>query len=213
MERRITGIIRWLERCMKACKAGAWESALMDAECARADIEHLRDEVWNRLERQHTAKKKFFLRWVPVRAAFWAAVVVLAAASPLALRQEGTMSEALAQQEPSIVLEWVTPDEKMLLSNLRKRLSDGNSLASVRMEENEVSGRETQNRSVSALKSITPPAVRMAEKTRSVSENDTVLHIERKEGASVPYDRIISLVQAGERALKNETPAIRIESN
>ena len=42
VEKRVAGIIRWLERLKKSYSSGALESALMDAECARADLENLR---------------------------------------------------------------------------------------------------------------------------------------------------------------------------
>ena len=45
MDRRIAGIIRWLERFQSSYRSGAIESALMDAECARADLEDLRSDV------------------------------------------------------------------------------------------------------------------------------------------------------------------------
>ena len=51
-DKRIDGIIRWLERLKKSYKSGAMESALMDAECARADLEMLRQEVWSTAQRR-----------------------------------------------------------------------------------------------------------------------------------------------------------------
>lgn len=51
MDRRIAGIIRWLERFQSAYRSGAIESALMDAECARADLEDLRLDVWAKVGR------------------------------------------------------------------------------------------------------------------------------------------------------------------
>ena len=178
MERRIAGIIRWLERCLRAHKAGALESALMDVECARADIEHLRNEIWTTLEQKRSLKSRGKLSLMPLNAVLLALTVLLAAATPLALLQE--MRE---RQEVAVTLEWVTPDEKMLLGNLRKHLSDNNSFTRLPAAS-------------AANKSIAPPP----EKKR----------IEKDE-MSVPYDRILSLVKAGEKALKNETPLIKID--
>ena len=45
MEKRVAGIVRWLERFQRSYKSGSMESALMDAECARADLETLRRDV------------------------------------------------------------------------------------------------------------------------------------------------------------------------
>ena len=49
VERRVDGIIRWLERFQSSYHSGALENALMDAECARADIENLRLDIWSRV--------------------------------------------------------------------------------------------------------------------------------------------------------------------
>ena len=55
MDRRIAGIIRWLERFQSSYRSGAIESALMDAECARADLEDLRSDVWRSVGAARTA--------------------------------------------------------------------------------------------------------------------------------------------------------------
>ena len=49
VEKRIAGIIRWLERLKQSYSSGAIENALMDAECARADLEDLRLAVWSKV--------------------------------------------------------------------------------------------------------------------------------------------------------------------
>lgn len=48
VEKRIAGIIRWLERFKQSYSSGAIENALMDAECAKADLEDLRLAVWSK---------------------------------------------------------------------------------------------------------------------------------------------------------------------
>ncbi len=189
MERRIVGIIKWLERCLAACRAGAVESALMDVECARADLDRLRDEVWNAVERKHVVKVRDRSVVVLAKAAGLALIAVLFLATPVALLQERR-----SHPELSASLEWVTPDEKMLLGNLRRHLSESNSFTVV--SEPGEHGKSTAGRTVTARNALAVPVER-----HSSSEAD------------VPYDRIITLVQAGEKALKNERPVIRIERN
>ena len=46
LEKRTDAVIRWLERMKIAYSSGAVESAYMDAECARADLEDLRSDVF-----------------------------------------------------------------------------------------------------------------------------------------------------------------------
>ncbi|MBQ9903707.1 MAG: hypothetical protein IJM47_02855 [Synergistaceae bacterium] len=44
--KRADAVIRWLERMKKSYRSGRLEAALMDAECARADLEELRNGVF-----------------------------------------------------------------------------------------------------------------------------------------------------------------------
>ena len=195
MEKRIAGIIRWLERCLAACKAGATESALMDAECARADIDRLRSDLWNSLERKHTIRTRTAFTPTSLRVAFLAFCAVLASAAPLALPQEKRLQEAAKLRESSPLLEWVTPDEKMLLVNLRKRLSDAN----------------TAMISANGEQRVSLPKGQAAPAGKAAKEAGDALQDTKKEGISLPYDRIISLVQTGEKALRNEDPVIKID--
>lgn len=194
MERRIAGIIKWLERCLAAYRAGAVESALMDAECARADLDRLRDEVWNAVEKKHAPGARDRSAAVLVKAAGLALIAVLFSATPVAFLQEGR-----PHPEPVASLEWVTPDEKMLLGNLRRHLSESNSLAALpEQKEHE--------------KTATTRALPVPGRTAHNAAATPVAQHDSNE-ADVPYDRIITLVQAGEKALKNERPVIRIERN
>ena len=58
LDKRVAGIIRWLERLKKSYSAGSMENALMDAECARADLENLRLDVWANLDPNLKPEKK-----------------------------------------------------------------------------------------------------------------------------------------------------------
>jgi hypothetical protein len=204
MEKRIAGITRWLERCLKACKSDALESALMDAECARADIELLRDDVWKKLEKRYAAKTRNWGVWLwlrlrpPAKAAFWAIIVVLAAATPVALFEN-------AARNP-LSLEWVTPDEKALLISLRKGLSDDNSFASGLPAEKRA---EEPEEKTGPAKAATP-ARKPAEKP-PVAQRPPSLEKDASETGGIPYDRILSLVQTGERAMKPRASIITIE--
>jgi hypothetical protein len=216
MEKRIAGIIRWLERCLKAYKTGALESALMDAECARADVELLRDEVWKKLEKRYAAKTQRWGAWLPVKAAFLAVLAVLAAATPLF---ENTLPEqrTFRERQDTRALEWVTPDEKTLLSNLRKHLSDSNSFASssfaldlpfeaIKKEAKE----ETEE--TGSTKAVVPAKKNAAARKTSSPEPGVGVKIKgTQEAQRIPYDRILSLVQTGEKAMKHQASIITIE--
>jgi len=204
MEKRVAGIIKWLERCVKAYKDGAVDSALMDAECARADVETLRNDLWKKLEGRHCPRvRRYNFRAAEVL--FWAFGVLLITATPLALSQDGQARENRA--EGRFTLEWVTPDERELLGNLRKRPdepmvfsgSSVNTVSSVSIEEPIVETKTVSSRTVEPPKRRNPePPPRQAEQI--------------KPETSLPYERILSLIEAGERAMKNETPAIKVEN-
>ena len=199
MERRVTGIIRWLERCVKAYKNGAVESALMDAECARADMETLRDELWKKLEGRHCARSRRFKSFKAAEALFGAIGILLITAAPLALPQDRLAKENRAEEY--LTLEWVTPDERELLSNVRKRPEEPLALV-VKPDEPVVPAVEVQT--VSA-RIVEPAKRRSLELPPQRSE-------QKKPETNLTYDNILSLIETGERAMKNESPAIKVEN-
>jgi len=203
MERRITGIIRWLERCIKAYKNGAVESALMDAECARADIETLRGDLWKKLENRCSTRARRFNSFKAAETFFLAFGILLVIATPLAWQQEELTRED--RTEGSFTLEWVTADEKELLSNVRKRPED--SLALAAMPEESIA--EPQPASARIAESVEPVRRRSPESPplRSVPRNES-----KEPETPLTYDRILSLIETGERAMKNEAPAIKVEN-
>ena len=84
VERRIAGIIRWLERLKKSYSSGAMESALMDAECARADLEDLRQAVWSQVKPSEQNRYELFTRILGgLRTVSLAVIIVLMAVVPL----------------------------------------------------------------------------------------------------------------------------------
>jgi hypothetical protein len=189
MERRIISIIRWLERCLAACRANRPETALVDAECARADMERLRDELWTNLKTQRVVKSRFHSVLLLASAVFGAVAFVLASATPLTLPMVQERERKEPTRKESFTLEWVTPDEKALLGKLRKRLSDGNTFAVV-----------------------PEPVVKL--EIRATPRTKAVVRPEARpepDSPPVPYDRIITLVRTGERALKNQEPLIQVE--
>ena len=193
MEKRIVAIIRWLERCSKECRAGTLESALMDVECARADIDRLRDEVWAKLERQYTAKVRTRRFFAFAQALFLGLCVILAAPTPILFQEAPAtalvISENLSVIEPSPII-------------FREA-------AAVTPSINEVRRDLTPN----------PPPQRRAEPQNRLPAEDRAENrgapapeqLQQREEEHISYDRIIALVQTGEKALKNTAPAIIVE--
>jgi len=207
MERRVAGIIKWLERCVKAYKDGAVESALMDAECARADIEILRGELWEKAgSRARTHVRRFsFLR--TAEAFLLAFGIMLISATPLALHQDGSARNARA--EDNLTLEWITPDERELLTNLRRNPVEP--LAMLVESERPIADIVA----IPAVVTEPPVPERRAEpvRRRSPEPPPRAEQVELREQAeqNLSYDRILWLIETGERAMNNDIPAIRVE--
>jgi hypothetical protein len=200
MEKRIAAIIRWLERCLEAHKAGELESALMDVECARADMDILRDGVWSKLGRRRTAKRRLLFAAALFKVGLGTVCAILATATPLALPPERRwveteVTEKAEETAPKSVLLAETASPTALEPALgAEPAADLKSAA--------VSERET------------PPArtaVHMAEKRPEPPQADRQSERQKNINTNLSYENILALVQTGEKALKNERPAIEIE--
>ena len=198
MEKKIARIARWLDRCARACSARSWQSALLDMECAKAELEEARSELWARAEGSSrplpAVRKAGRMTVVAVLGLF----LVLSVAGPLAVQ---SVRETVAiASGPS--LEWVSTDEKALLSALRRNLSDAN-LARLSEEEGVLSpepGSAMAERPAAVRRNVSAPAER----------NSGKLQIPSSSGRE--FDTIITLVQIGQKALRERESAIRFDA-
>lgn len=146
MEKKIARIYRWLERCAKACSAGSWNSALLDMECAKAELEDVRTEIWSKTEGVFEVRPTR-RGALALKASFLSVVLLFSLAAPLAI-QSSRPASSVYQASGNVhsgehVLEWVTGDEQAVLAALRKSLSDANrawSAAALRGETDAVAG-------------------------------------------------------------------------
>ena len=211
MEKRVAGIIRWLERCVKAYKDGAVESALMDAECARADMETLRGDLWKKLEGRRCVRRRLS-SFKAAEAILGALGIMLITATPLALPLNEPAREDRAEGHFPLALEWVTADERELLNNIRRRPDDElaflespvSSMSDVRVEEPIAEPQIARPQTAPAR--VAEPVRRRAQEPQSVRSE------QKGPDSSLTYDSILSLIETGERAMKNEPPAIKVES-
>lgn len=164
MEKRIIAVIKWLERSLKSCRDGQVENAMMDVECARADMERLRSEAWANLSREPVSKKS------------WRASLVCIVGLLFVL----SLSEPLC------------PD-------------------AVRVA-------QSQNEDAQAAGKPEPSSAPQAPAKPKATQSNRTLKapsaIGAKNEASEPeisFERVASLLQTGEKALKNGSPIIRIE--
>lgn len=202
MEKKIARITRWLERCAKACSACSWQSALIDMECAKAELENVRGELWEKAESGAESSRSVRKAGRLVFASVLGLSLILSSAVPLAVQQMTGRSASV----PGPALEWVSSDEKALLAALRRSLSESN-LARISEKDKEaepdegiVAFEEPQpvrgrNQRYSALSSALPGT--RAKKTSNSGEE---------------FDTIINLVRIGQKALRDREATIRFEA-
>ncbi|HCU38309.1 MAG TPA: hypothetical protein DGT21_23670, partial [Armatimonadetes bacterium] len=46
LEKRLMRVQRWIDRCMEGCRCKAWNSAIAELECARAELDSASREIW-----------------------------------------------------------------------------------------------------------------------------------------------------------------------
>lgn len=158
LEKRADGVIRWLERMKSAYSSGAVESAYMDAECARADLEDLRSEFLR-------PKERVVILPAIARVIFLAMMIVMIGVMPLS--------------RESVVIE-PEPEAVMLSEPLVKP-----------------EPQPKKPRKPASKRPVQPAPVKPASKPKVSAPTKTVA-----------YDKVYSLVQTGQRALRNDKSVI-----
>ena len=187
VEKRVAGIIKWLERLKKSYTSGAIESALMDAECARADLENLRQVVWSEV-RPSARQKSTFFEYVmnSVRTLSLAVIIVMLAVIPLSREVPAPEVRDTGRETvhtgPIIVIREYEPPVKQTERN----------------ETPQPRKQVVQKRPAPKRVQTTPIPETPADKTQTPA-------------VKVPYDKVYSLIQTGQRALKNNSTVIKIK--
>ncbi|SMG29782.1 hypothetical protein [Dethiosulfovibrio salsuginis] len=203
MESKIRKVQRWLERCVDACKSRSWENALADMECAAAELESARKELWSVVDgtrSQIKAKRRSRTLGASLTATVFVLLFAIPVAMPEPMRQ---LTQTMAWEDEKALLELVTRDERDLLLSLRKSLSGAN-----RFEIAEGTG-ETP--------SPEPLAVASVSRTRSVgpkparSGQDKDKEVENAARQPIPLDEMVELLEIGQRALRRGEGFIVLE--
>ena len=188
VEKRIAGIIKWLERLNKSYSSGKIESALMDAECARADLENLRQDVWAQVRTSGSSQGSLLGGVLSIsRIVFLAVIIVMVHVVPLSREVSAPVHEELPsvqiQSRPIIVIhEYGSPKPETQTAVIPQRKQS-------------TPKRTASRRSQPAQQT---PAPSQPAKTQA-------------EVKTVPYDKVYSLIQTGQRALKNNSSVIKIQ--
>ena len=211
MEKRVAGIVRWLERFQRSYKSGAMESALMDAECARADLETLRRDVWSSLGPSRVPRRRRGM--LLSRAVLSAFLVVLATSVPVSeLRRR--------MEEPPPVHDSLFAWTALSVRGSRGAFDEdwGGRDAASHFPLG-MSG-ERKNLSVSpgdraSAAPLRRPSAGMGERpvkrVPNSAGNERAGRAKAANGKKVPYETVFSLLQTGERVLRNEEPVIAVD--
>lgn len=186
VEKRVAGIIRWLERLKQSYSSGAIESALMDAECARADLENLRRDVWAKVRPSAKHESTIFSRALNSARTFsLAVIIVMMSVVPLSREIHVPVIEQVRHEQPKtqpiiVVREHEAPK------------------TAINADKNEARKQASSKRSA--------PKRSQAAKTQTQSSVKAAKTVE-----PLPYDKVYSLIQTGQRALKNNSTIIKIQ--
>ena len=184
VEKRIAGIIRWLERLKQSYSSGMIESALMDAECARADLENLRQDVWAQAKSPTgTSRTLVDVLVSSARTLSLALLIVMLSVVPLSREVYApAVSEPLSVHAgPIIVIREYEPEKPEA-----------------------VVAAPAQPKRQLALK-------RPAQKRAQTPAPQVQPKPQTSAGTVPPYDKVYSLIQTGQRALKNNSTVIKIQ--
>lgn len=195
MKKNIKRIQRWLDRFSCACDNEKWDSALIEADCLSAEVSKAREAIWRAVLSTEKARRISFSRrgaFMAFRTVAVSLLIVFAASIPSALEADkpwnaaDTMKTIYVKEDR---LSWVTPEEEELLLVLRAEMSK-NSLTEAAI------AAKTQPKKDSARQEKAP-AMQVGR-----AGKDTV--------GEVTNEDLLALVQIGEKALRGNTPAIKI---
>lgn len=203
MKKRITRIQRWLNRLSAACENGSWDSAVIETDCLSAEVRELREDLSNMITED--ASRRIF--WgadalaMSFRSVGIALFIVLVSTIPLAVEAEKPWSAqtttASAKRSGAEFLTWVTKEEDQLLQVLRADLSGQNVSVTQQPEvfrplKKKADPRPLHQESVAA---VDKAALRVAPMASS---------------SGISAEDLLALVQIGEKALRGESPAIKV---
>ncbi len=203
MESKIRKVQRWLERCVDACKSRSWENALADMECAAAELESARKELWSVVDGSR-ARIRARRRSMTLGATATATIFVLMFAIPVTMPEPvRQLAQAVVWEDEKALLELITRDEKDLILSLRKSLSSSN-----KFDIAEAKGEIPAPDSIS-LTSL--PAIKVAS-SKPMREEKNEAKIEKVEQReSIPLNEVVELLEIGQRALRKGDDFIVLE--
>lgn len=203
MKKKITRIERWLKRLSVACESKRWDSALVEADCLSAEVRELREDLNHMLENDASEPERIFNRsavTMSIKSIGIALFIVLVSTIPLAVEAEKpwaaqTVSKP-AKTTGQEMLTWVTPEEDELIKTLRADLSGKNAAK--------------QTESVFLAPAKKRASVQVKKDGAIVFERTVAPEIRVKSEVGISAEDLLALLQIGEKALRGDTPAIKV---
>ena len=193
VDKRVAGIIRWLERLKQSYSSGAMESALMEAECARADLEILRADVWNKISTKprEVQRNKIFMSIMNfARIAVLTSIIVLLTGFPIS---KELPAKVIEEDKTQLVL--AEPIQIIYEEPKLAKVSTQTQLETPVKRDNKVKSKveiQKPQKNVAPLKSDKPDKPAVPQK-------------------KVAYEELFSLMQTGQKALKNNSSVVKIK--
>ncbi|MGD9666905.1 MAG: hypothetical protein AB7U31_05550 [Synergistaceae bacterium] len=204
MKKKITRIQRWLDRLSTACETGRWDSALVEADCLSAEVREIREDLTQKLESDHCQAPGIFTRsavTMSIKSVGIALFIVMVSTIPLAVESERPWTaqneSKPAQSSGEEILTWVTREEDELIRTLRADLS-GQNIGSANTE------------SVFSVPVKKRASAQAKREIVVVSEMPAVRNTPVISEAGISAEDLMVLLQIGEKALRGDTPAIRV---
>ena len=203
MKKKIARIERWLNRLSAACETKRWDSALVEADCLSAEVREIREDLNHMLENDGFETERIFSRsavTMSIKSIGIALFIVLVSTIPLAVEAEKPwVAQAVSKPANSTgqeMLAWVTPEEDELIRTLRTDLSGKNALK--------------QTEIVFLTPAKKRASVQVKKENIAVSERPIAQEIRVKSEAGISAEDLQALFQIGEKALRGDTPAIKV---
>lgn len=207
MEKKIRKVQKWLERCVLACRSGSWENALAEMECANAEMEMARKDLWARVSEEGMHGKKGVITLFPdfVLAGGLALLLVLFTAVPVSRLHISAFIPSTDDRD--LKVEFVNSEEEVILQALRRSLSENGFRETVFTDssQTDMSGRSEMTRDGMEQVHAVPDPVRSVKVVAQMPVN-------KNEQTDLDMERLLTLVQVGEKALRESGPAIEIQT-
>ena len=203
MKKKIARIERWLNRLSAACETKRWDSALVEADCLSAEVREIREDLTHMLENDAIETERIFSRsavTMSIKSIGIALFIVLVSTIPLAVEADKPWAEQAvskpAKSAPQEMLAWVTPEEDELIRTLRADLSGKNAIK--------------QTESVFLTPAKKRASLQVKKESIVFSEIPITQNIRVKPEVGISAEDLLALIQIGEKALRGDTPAIKV---